>query len=503
MITPRFPSPRTTLTTLTAVLTLALAAGPGAVPARAAGGQDKVLNFCRTYKSSCAISVAAVTENWERHLNPDRPQSLGSSFKVLSLIAYGQAVAANKLKPTDRIDREEWARYLTLDGGALARSWNDLGRPDRPTLEQLAKMMILNSDNAFPDWLLARLSAQDLTKARQLFPFHDTPAPVSGMFALLTGAQGEGGSGNRIAADYGGFGVGDYQTEVRNFFTSLQDPAAVARAREALCLQPPWQTGAAPCRPPQPGTQEANFRAVLREHFTRSNTRSYLKVYKGLLAGNLLPARAQQEVRRHLESWFDLFPTLRPAFTRYGIKGGSLATGQGTDVLTWAHYTETSARQRYVTIVFLQGLLDTPNPPTAADLNDFAQQFALDRAFRTRVKNGLAAKDARPELLATITSLTRQGNALTLKARIDNVSPNPSRAFQVELRLSHASNPAQFTLLKSAQVASLAANKGVDLTLTATAPNDPRGRLAVLYADARNAIAEQDESNNINWSRVR
>lgn len=489
-------------TILAAACVLALLA---AAPAQAAGGQDKVLDFCLKNRGACAISVAAVSEKWERHLNPDRPQSLGSTFKVLSLIAYAQAVAAGKLKATDKIDREEWARYLTLDGGALTRSWNDLGQPTQLELDDLATMMILNSDNAFPDWLLARLPAQDVAKARQLFPFHDHPAPISAMFGLFQGAQGEGGSGNRIAADYGDFGAGDFQAEVQTFFTSLKtQQAAVDRARDALCVQPPWRPGSPPCHPTQPGITEANYRTVLREFFNRSNTRSYLKVYKGLLEGNLLPAPAQQVVRKHLESWFDLFPTLRPAFTRYGIKGGSLATGQGLDVLTWAHYMELSNRQRYVTIVFLQSLRETSNPPTAADLNDFAQQFALNGTFRSKVKKALASKDTRPELLTRITSVERQGNNLTLKARIENTSPNSiTRPFQVELRLSNDGNPNIFTLLKSAQIATLKGNQGVDVTLTGTATTDPRGRLAIVFVDTKNGVAEQDEGNNINWSRVR
>lgn len=488
-------SPRKTLTAATVLALL-----PGLA---AAQSPDKVLDFCLKNRNACAISVAAVSEKWERHLNPDRPQSLGSSFKVLSLIAYGQAVAAGKLKPTDKIDREEWARYLTLDGGAFAKSWNDLGQPAQPALQDLATTMILNSDNAFPDWLLARLGAQDFAKARQLFPYHDQPAPISAMFGLFNGAQGEGGSGNRIAADYGDFGAGGYQAELKTFFDSLKtQQATVDRARDALCVQPPWRTGPPPCHPTQPGITETNYRTVLREFFNRSNTRSYLRIYKGILEGNLLPAPVQQVVRRHLESWFDLFPTLKPAFTRYGIKGGSLATGQGLDVLTWAHYMELSNRQRYVAVVFLQALRGTTNAPTAADLNAFAQQFALNPTFRNKVKNALPANDKKAELLTTITSVQRNGNNLTLSARIDNVSPNPTgRAFQVELRLGV--NPSTFTLLKSANVAALGAYKSATVTLTGTAPSDPTGRLAILFADSKNGVAEQDESNNINWSRVK
>lgn len=491
--------PSSTRTVLSALSILALLS---ALPARAAG--DRVLDYCLENRGACAISVAAVSEKWERHLNPDRPQSLGSAFKVASLIAYAQAVASGKLQPTDRIDREEWARYLTLDGGALTRSWNDLGQPSQPALDDLARMMILNSDNAFPDWLIARLGEQDMAKARQLFPFHDQPAPISAMFGLFTGARGEGGSGNRIAADYGDFGVAGYQAELGAFFGALQSQqAAVDRMREAQCVQPPWRTGPPPCSPTQPASTEESFRTLMREFFNRSNTRSYLTVYKGLLEGNLLPGPVQQVVQGKLESWLDRFPSLRSSFTRYGFKAGSLATSEGMDVLTWAHYMELGNGQRYVVVVFLQGLRGTSSPPTLTDVNDFAEQFALDSAFRDKVKSALPTKDARPELLVTITGVERQGNRLTVKARIANVSPNRARRpFRVEMRLS-GPDPDTFTLLKSVQVRGLKAYKGVEVTLTGTAPGDPGGRLAIVHADARNIVSEQDESNNVNWSRIR
>lgn len=489
-----------------AVAFLALAALLWGSPAlRAQTPQDKLLAFCQKNKAHCAISVAALSEKWERHLNPDRAQSLGSAFKVASLIAYANAVAAGTLDPGDTISKEEWARFLTLDGGALASSWSDHGQPSQLTLDDLATSMIQRSDNSFPDWLLAELGPAALANVAKLFPFHDPMAAISGQIGVWNGSLGEGGAGNRVVFDYTGSGVAGYQAEVKALFDALRtQDSAVNLNRTSLCVQPPWVGGPPPCNPPQPGINEQSYRTALREFFTRSTTRSYLKVYKGLLEGNLLPAKQQQIVRRHLESWLDLFPTLSPAFKRYGLKGGGLATSAGRDVLTWAQHMELANGQRYVVVVFLQGLLETTGPPDTTQLNAFAQQFALNTTFRNKVKKTLAAQDKRPEITATIQSVVRKGNNVTAKVRVDNISPNPTgKPFSVELRLWNASTASVVKVLKTAQVAALGGSKNKVLTLRGLSPIDPLGLFAVVHVDSKAAVAEQDESDNIAWSRIR
>lgn len=185
---------------------LVVVAGP------AAADPERLLEFCVGQPEHCAISVASISEGWEAHLNPDRPQSLGSMYKILSLLAYARAAARGAIDPEAQIDKEDWARYL-FSGTTLETSWNDLGRPDRVAIDDLARVMIRFSDNQAPDWLLAHLKKQDFKKAARLFPWHDLPEALSAMFGLFRGAYGEPGSGERIAADYGDYGVKAYVQE--------------------------------------------------------------------------------------------------------------------------------------------------------------------------------------------------------------------------------------------------------------------------------------------------
>lgn len=494
------------LRSLGLVLSVTLAASavpPPAATAMASGPEQDLLDFCVDNPDSCAISVQAIDESWERHLNPDRPQVLASTMKTLMLLAYAQAVVDGVIDPDDTIDRDEWARYLTLDGGALRTSWEDLGRPTDVSWGDLARMMILHSDNATPDLLLAELGTKRVTAARKLFRgFHDIPAAISSMFGLWFNGNGVAGTGNRIADEYGSFGAKGYQRELDGMLRSFKTNAAVETNRSSLCVRPPWEGGGACAPPGGTTTRDAQLR-LMEAHFTRSTTRTYAGLMSRLLQGTLLDADVEAVVRPILEQWLVVFPTLSPAFNRYGLKGGSLATATGTEVLTWAHYMRTGTGQRYVVVVFLQGLSATRNPPDAAAVNAFAQQFALTAAFRNTVKATLDADDPRPEVIGQILKLKGKGK-VTLRARAENTGPNATGDFVARLYVSDDNILDDGdTLLATARIKSLKANGGKNFTLKGVVAGGAPGKYALLNVDDDDDMAEQDEDNNLLWERIR
>ena len=107
--------------------------------ARAPSAPETLLDFCLANPATCAISVFSIDEGWERHLNPDRPQVLASTMKTVMLIAYAQAVVDGFMAPDETMSRDEWARYLTLDGGALNNAWAELGSPQSVSWRELAR----------------------------------------------------------------------------------------------------------------------------------------------------------------------------------------------------------------------------------------------------------------------------------------------------------------------------------------------------------------------------
>lgn len=482
-----------------------LAATPASDGTAIAQQREDVLDFCVATPEACAISVIHLGGGWEAHLNPDRPQPLASSMKILHLIAYAQAVKDGAIASGDTLTREQWAQLLTLDGGALASSWEHLGEPDAPSLEQLAEVMIRFSDNATPDWLLALLGNRRFAKARRKYVkgFMDAPLPISAMFGSWYGVLGEAGSGNRIAMDYSGIATDGYLDEVTRGAKRLQDETAAGEAQDGLCVAPPWATPS--CMPPSPAPGEASLERLRRDFFTRSTTRTFARLYEGLLLRDRLPAETQEIVERHLEQWLDVFPTLSPAFRRYGLKGGSLASAAGTDVLTWAHYMETGGGSGVVVVVFLYDMLEHADPPDAADVNAFAQQMALDPAFAGSVRDALESDDERPELVPSILALKfRGGRKIVLKGRVDNASPNRARG-RITVRV-YVSDDEEVdgadTLLGTKKIRFPAGYKGKAFTVRGRVPG-AAGKLLLLVVDPTEDYDEQDEANNAMWQRLR
>lgn len=249
-----------------------LATAYGAEAARA--DENDLLEYCLDNSKACAISVHAVDEGWQRHWNADRPQVLASTFKILVLMAYAQAVADGAVSPDDTIDKEDWGRYYS-GGTGFAASWDQMGNPDRPSLDELARVMILNSDNAVPDYFLATLKKKLVKSAFKRYDWHDFPAGISAMFGLWQNLNGVGGTGNRIAADYSGFEAVGYQKELKKHTKALKRDSFVAAVRERMCQQPPWVSGDPPCDPPRPATTTRSYEILENHHFNRSTTRSY------------------------------------------------------------------------------------------------------------------------------------------------------------------------------------------------------------------------------------
>ena len=360
--------------------------------------------------------VYDVSNDQMAHLYPDRPQVLASTSKILFLIAYAQAVVSGAIDPDDTLTRDEWARYLTLDGFALRSSWEEMGEPANVTWSQLARAMILHSDNATPDHLYRILGNKRVKNARKLFKgFHDLPLPISAMFGLWSNGNGVGGTASRVADAYGSMGTAGYRGEAGDIFKALGTTNGLATYRRSLCVTPPWQAPG-PCDRPSPQGNAEERKFMTRNHFTRSTTRTYMKLMAALLAGTALKQSERDVLTPILEVWLDFFPTLSPTFSRYGLKGGSLAIPGALDVLTWAHYMRSGGND-YVVVVFLQGLSDVKDPPDGSDVNAFAQHFAVFPAFRAAIFDTFAADDTRPEMVPEILKVKAPKAARPARAR--------------------------------------------------------------------------------------
>ncbi|PFG50212.1 beta-lactamase family protein [Amycolatopsis sulphurea] len=129
---------------------------------------------------------------------PDQPQPLASAVKVVTLAAYGRAVAQGRVRPDEPFRVGDWERWFLpdTDGGAHVRALDLAGiahdrvralDPQRVVpLDQLVTSMIQVSDNAAADFLRDRLGDEALRQAAADggWPNLDLPAEVGGIIAL-------------------------------------------------------------------------------------------------------------------------------------------------------------------------------------------------------------------------------------------------------------------------------------------------------------------------------
>src|SRR5262245_23236122 len=237
----------------------------------------EVIDAILAHPEQGAISVHYIngSTQWERHFNADRLNSLASTFKVVSLIAYGHAVASGELHPNELRTKEDWARFLAGgDGGALERAWERLGEPDLVTIDQMAGAMMQESDNAMPDWIFDELGEAALASAIEKYftppktaAFHDPPRSINAMFLTWDENPIESQIGDRIAASFSDGGTFGFRREVAQWFELLRHPAFVEQVRQYRCAFPPWEV-VDNCTPPseEDATSEPNLKR-LQENF--------------------------------------------------------------------------------------------------------------------------------------------------------------------------------------------------------------------------------------------
>lgn len=475
-----------------------------ALLAPAAADAVEIFDYCLDHPEQCALSVHHLTEGWERHLNPDRLQVTASTFKVVTLIVYAQAVVDGRIDPDRMVAKEDWARFwVGADGGALARSWEGLGRPDAVSVDQMMRKMIEESDNAAPDWLLDQLGRKYFQQVldRYVVGYHDLPESIGAMFGALGLNAAEPGIASRLLGQYSGIDTLGFKRELRAAFARLRSAEVVAANRRVNCDVPPWEAADATCRSAV-RTSQADLRRIAGNFFLQSNTRTYNRLLVGILERTLLPAAVQRIVERHLEWQLEL-PDAAAVLSRVGTKAGSLVP---QNVCNYVAYGELRATgERLVASVFLQDV------PVAFDCSEDVRPFELlealvfEEGFKQELMERLPADAARPDLLARLTSLKhkskRKGDQLKGKLEVRNIgSADTEGPFEVWLV---ASNDGRLDdgdkRLDGWVIPSLAAGERRSLKIRLKNLEPLADRFLFLSVDAKGEVDESNEDGDRPW----
>lgn len=475
--------------------------------ARAAAAVE-IFDYCLDHPDQCALSVHHLTEGWERHLNPDRLQVTASTFKVLALVVYAQAVADGRLDPDRPVPKEEWARFwVGGDGGALARSWEGLGRPDEVTVDQMMRKMIEESDNAAPDWLLDELGRKYFERVldRYVDGYHDTPESIGATFMTWGLHPEEPQVGRRMLDEYSGIDALGFKKEIRSLFGRLRSADFGAATRRVSCATPPWEEADPGCRADLRVT-EAQIRRLAGGFFLQSNTRTYNRLLIGILERSLLPAAVQEVVERHLE-WQLENPAAAAVLSRVGSKGGSLAP---QNICNYVAYGELLATgERVVASVFLRDVPVDLSCNEGVRPFDLLEAIVFDSGFKEEIQERLPVETPEPDLIARLTSLKRKsrrgGDQLKGRIEVRNIGGADAEGpFEVWLVSSgNARADRRDETLETWVVPFLGAGEGRVLKIRRKGLDPQEGRFLFVRVDRGEEVDESDEDNNRPWQVLR
>lgn len=220
--------------------------------------------------------------------DPEVDRPLASAVKVVHLAAYARAVADGGLDPDESVPVADWeAWYLPgTDGGAHDAALARIGADPTGsvTLDQMVSAMIINSDNAVPDYLRDRLGDDALVDAAAAGGWDGFEPPT-----LL---------GSMIAAVAPNATDGDPWTTAQRYAT---DPAFAAGVRDAVTA----------------GLADASLEAIALVGGS-AGADDLSSIHRAIADGSL--GDGSDVARTHLEYQ----PANLPGAEGIGTKGGSL-----------------------------------------------------------------------------------------------------------------------------------------------------------------------------------
>jgi D-alanyl-D-alanine carboxypeptidase len=296
-------------------------------------------------------------------LNAASSFPLASVMKVVTLVAYGDAVADGTLRadtpvPLSAVDR--W--YLPgTDGGMHLRAledWTKRGvvHDGAVPLSEVAWAMTRWSDNAAHDELLRRVggpAATARTARRYGMARQETPRPLYGdLVAWMTEPDRW-------------LGMTGPDRTARSEHLAAATPVAAARATSLPVVE----------------TQRR-----LADVAVAGTPAEWVRVLADLTAGRGLRPVAAKAVRAALEWPLVAFPGQRATIARFGAKGGSLP-----GVVTEADYVEMRGQPMLAAALFLRDLPDDVEKSlgTSFAQQAFVQRLAASAKFRAEVARRL------------------------------------------------------------------------------------------------------------------
>lgn len=260
-------------------------------------------------------------------LNADVQMPLASVAKVITLVAYAEAVAAGRLNPTDTVPLADLERYYlpNFDLGAHPRAVRELendgltfGDPPAVLLEQVPWMMIRHSSNAAADYLHLLLGQAVIEETAVGLNLTQQTAPCTFLGQFLVMGNHLNGSSRQAVTNYVE-SPSLYAEDVALLVDAYSQDETFRQAEQA------WRAR----RRIVPFDVQFAFSHALNAHGT---PREYADLMARIAMNGLGSDESSFLARRTLE-WPMRFPANQELFSNLGYKNGSLP-----GILTTVYY---------------------------------------------------------------------------------------------------------------------------------------------------------------------
>jgi D-alanyl-D-alanine carboxypeptidase len=324
-----------------------ISAGAGFFLLQASRAKLALADYLASHPESSAIVAYTIDENgtvvedgYSVFHNADQPFIMGSTMKLIVLAAYADAVASGDLDPDEQIAVADWDAYYlpAADGGAHSLGLQGLGlkvdahgfaqdQAARVRLDDIARMMMHNSDNASTDYLRARLGPERIAAVmRETGMESHTPIySLAGTTLLFANHEQPIAAIEEIQPDLEALAAGDSSRIDELEARYLHDPAW--RSAQIAYLTTPGETSAPDLATIWP------LQSEFSKLFPTSTAREYARFMALLAGGSLISPSVSAIMAEKIEGVPSDAPLRLLFFDRYGAKDGVTA-----GVLTLASY---------------------------------------------------------------------------------------------------------------------------------------------------------------------
>lgn len=317
--------------------------------------------------------------------NAEQPLPLASTIKIVLLAAYAEQVEQGRLQPDQPVMLADWQRYYLpgTDGSAHQTSLQQLGiltgesgfaldPAQTVTLDELARAMIVQSDNAAADYLLDRIGSAAISDLIERAGLEQQELPMSSLGMFLSWRNHEQPRQQREHIEQlAALSDTEYRQTVERLAERYIHSAWGQAERD-------WRRSAS--------LPDLTYQAfATAELAPRGSAADYARIMAGIASNSFISPEVSQRMRSYL-NWPMQFAGNQARFSEFAAKGGSLP-GLITEAFYVIPQAGDFAEQQRVVVLFM------PELPLAAFLRlnqtfghqEFMLRLAEEAAFAETV----------------------------------------------------------------------------------------------------------------------